>query len=377
MTDATSQADVLIAPPSVVVQARPAASGPRAHVFGPLIDFLCLGGGSVIVCGLIVLLLPKGIPDVQMAALITVLVTAINQPHFAHSYQMFYANFHKKAFGTAYPSALRARYIVSGMIVPLALIAWAVASMVSGSALALSYGINLMFFLVGWHYVKQGYGILILDSVQKRLFFSDRAKTILRINGYACWLAAWLGVNHAVTSQPYVGITFYSFAVPVALYYASIAAAALTSAASLWAVFQRGCETRGALPWNGIVAYVTTVYLWVLFVNLNPLVVAILPSFHSLQYLAVVWRYQLNVRRDAPEASLAFFILTGILLGVLGFAGLPNALAIWLPYDKSVFGPSAYILICLLFINVHHYFLDSVMWRRGNPDIQKYLFARA
>jgi len=23
---------------------------------------------------------------------------------------------------------------------------------------------------------------------------------------------------------------------------------------------------------------------------------------------------------------------------------------------------------------VHHYFLDNVMWRRGNPEVAKYLF---
>jgi hypothetical protein len=30
-----------------------------------------------------------------------------------------------------------------------------------------------------------------------------------------------------------------------------------------------------------------------------------------------------------------------------------------------------------IFINVHHYFLDNVMWRRENPDTGKYLFGRS
>jgi hypothetical protein len=28
-----------------------------------------------------------------------------------------------------------------------------------------------------------------------------------------------------------------------------------------------------------------------------------------------------------------------------------------------------------IFINIHHYFLDNVMWRRGNPDVQQHIFA--
>ena len=50
---------------------------------------------------------------------------------------------------------------------------------------------------VGWHYVKQGYGILIVDSVQKRLMFSGRAKILLRANGYACWMVAWKNIRLA------------------------------------------------------------------------------------------------------------------------------------------------------------------------------------
>ena len=59
---------------------------------------------------LVTLLLPKGIPTMQQIVLVTVLMAAINQPHFAHSYQMFYRNFRAKAFGGSYPRALRYKH---------------------------------------------------------------------------------------------------------------------------------------------------------------------------------------------------------------------------------------------------------------------------
>ena len=40
----------------------------------------------------------------------------------------------------------------------------------------------------------------------------------------------------------------------------------------------------------------------------------------------------------------------------------------------QVLGSSLFFFIVLIFINVHHYFLDNVMWRRGNPEVAKYLF---
>jgi len=28
-----------------------------------------------------------------------------------------------------------------------------------------------------------------------------------------------------------------------------------------------------------------------------------------------------------------------------------------------------------VFINIHHYFIDNVIWRRENTDVSKYLFS--
>jgi hypothetical protein len=57
--------------------------------------------------------------------------------------------------------------------------------------------------------------------------------------------------------------------------------------------------------------------------------------------------------------------------------GLPYLLDASFSYDKRVFGPTLFVSLFYIFINVHHYFLDNVMWRRGNPDIQKHVFGAA
>jgi hypothetical protein len=128
-----------------------------------------------------------------------------------------------------------------------------------------------------------------------------------------------------------------------------------------------------------------------IFVRVNPLVLVVVPTFHSLQYLAVVWRYQINagsqphmaarpsiMNRVFPAgvwSNLAIFIGVGVLLGFLGFMGVPRFIDAIFPYDKRVFGPSLFLFMFYIFINIHHYFLDNVMWRRGNPDVQQYIFA--
>src|SRR5262245_46583175 len=237
MTDAT-QTELLsrsFATPTARVSDR------RRWLFGPTIDFLILGGGSAVALALAAWLLPSGISASQQVVYVTVVMTLINQPHFAYSYQIFYRNFRAKAFGAEYPRPLRLRYLVAGIVVPILLIAFLAvgvfSAFIEGQPRVLSYGANVMFFMVGWHYVKQGYGILIVDSVQKRLFFSSAAKTILRANGYACWMVAWVSLNHVLAAAvSYSGVTYYTLPIPAAIYYAAIAAAATTTLAMIGAL---------------------------------------------------------------------------------------------------------------------------------------------
>jgi len=389
MTDTTQTA---VLSREITARRPSTAAAPPGYLFGPIFDFLTLGGLSLIVCGVIAVLLPRGIPVAQQAVLITTLMTIINQPHFAHSYQMFYRNFREKAFGASYPAALRLRYIIAGIVVPAILIAFLAGASLARNVRLLAYGANAMFFLVGWHYVKQGYGILIVDSVQKRIMFSEKAKTILRANGYATWIVAWLAVNHAISGRNfYVSLSYYSLAIPNWIYQSAIAVLLVTTAATAGVLLRRWREAQRQLPWNGVIAYLTTLYLWVIFVRINPLVLAVVPTFHSLQYLAVVWRYQLNAgAQDAPRykpnqlarflpahwSSFAWFIALGVLLGFLGFYGVPRAMDAVFSYDRRLFGPGLFLFSFYIFINIHHYFLDNVMWRRGNPDVQQYIFRR-
>ena len=389
MTDVT-QAGVL----SPEVAVAPPRSIPRpGYLFGPAFDFLTLGGGSIIICAALAVIFPRGIPSAWQAVLITLLMTIINQPHFAHSYQMFYRNFRAKAFGASYPRALRLRYLIAGILVPLLLIGFLAGAALSGSARVLAYGANAMFFLVGWHYVKQGYGILIVDSVQKRIMFPDSAKTIFRLNGYAAWFAAWLGLNHAIsTRNDYIGLVYFSIPLPAWVYQSAVAVLAVTSVATAVVLAQRWRETKGQLPWNGVVAYLTTLYLWVIFVRINPLVLAVVPTFHSLQYLAVVWRYQLNAggagrgracairafpvscRRNG--AASPFSSRSAFCSAFSDFTASRARSMRFCPTTSTCSGPALFLFSFYIFINIHHYFLDNVMWRRGNPDVQQYIFAR-
>ncbi|RWA67600.1 hypothetical protein [Mesorhizobium sp.] len=368
----------------------PKAAAPGKYLFGPLADFLMLGGSAFVILP-ILFLVPLEYEGL-VAATMVIVAYLVNYPHFAHSYQIFYRNFGRKVSGNGYDRSLQLRYIFAGIVVPVIMGAFFAYGAATTNTRLLGYAANAMFFFVGWHYVKQGYGMLMVDAVLKRKFFEDRDKKVLLVNSYAVWILAWLQTNTAVTQGNYYGLQYYTFAAPSWIANIALLAAIASTAATVLMLINRWRRNGRALPYNGIVAYVASLYLWILIARVNPLWLLVVPALHSLQYLAVVWRYQTNVERDVADAAgkprpkmLSFlgplyrlrvlgFIVGGGALGYLGFWLIPFVMSALIPYDTQVLGSSLFFFIVLIFINVHHYFLDNVMWRRGNPEVSKYLF---
>jgi hypothetical protein len=375
--------------------AKASSSSGNRYFVSPLVDFFCLGGGSSILLAAMCLL-PLEDHETAISSLALGLAFVVNYPHFAHSYQMFYKGFAKKAFRSNASRALRFRYRVAGIVVPLMLAAFFAIAAYNGNLRMMGYGADLMFLLVGWHYVKQGYGILMVEAAFKRRFFGEREKKVLLANSYAVWLFSWCAANDALNERNFAGLKYYMLDVPdVAIAILGLAAAATTGAA-LW-VFVRKLRTADSgLPWSGTLAYLASLYAWILLVGVHPhgawfgAWVLLVPTLHSLQYLVVTWRYQLayeadgtsgrrllfpNLRVRRCHLNMAVFIAAGILLGFAGFYALPALLQTLVHYDVQSLGPNMFGYVTWIFINVHHYFLDNVMWRRENAEVRRHLFS--
>lgn len=369
--------------------ARPAKG--RRWLFNPVVDVLGLGGASLLALPLIWLLVPATAEAQRQVAILAIAMTHfINHPHFANSYQIFYGGFAAKAFGREGDALLRWRYRFAGIVVPLALGGFLAGCVLAGDARTLGFAGNLMFLLVGWHYAKQGYGMAIVDSVLKRRFYDAGQKRALLWNAYACWSLSWLTGNRSVAQQDLWGLKYYTFSIPDWLYYAAVG---VTAASGLWLLLVLGRRffAGKGMAWTGIMAYAITLYLWLIFVRLDARFLLVVPAFHSLQYLVVVWRYKLNEAAARPARAgegrfggltayawlrLALFLAVGVLVGWALFWGLPQWLNKVVDYDRAIFGPALFLFAFWIFVNVHHYFLDNVMWRRDNALTKRFLFGQ-
>lgn len=365
--------------PQQVAEAAPAVAPASAerHLHGPVADWFLLGGLSLVVMPALMLL-----PSAQWQATVAVttmfLANFINHPHFAHSYQIFYRGFRAKL--TTGDAAMRWRYAGAGIVAPLLIVAYFSYGLATANLRLVGLGFNAMGFFVGWHYVKQGFGMLMVDAALKRRFFADDEKRLLLINAYAVWAFAYVHLNRVAAQSDYWGVRTVGIALPGWL---EVAAAIVAGAAALTVLtmLARRVGAGGKLPVSGLTAYLVTLYVWTAFPNFNPLCALVIPALHSIQYLAVVYRFQTNVATSKAEAgrtlaAVAGFVLTGLIVGRLLFWGIPTLLSSSFPYRQELFGTTLFMFVFWIGVNVHHYFMDSVMWRRGNPETSKHLFGR-
>ena len=354
-------------------------------LFGPRWDFFLLGGGSLLVLP-IFYLIGHNSPffTEQLLGASAALSIFFNFPHFIHSYRLLYRQFPAKIRQKGHP--LRWRFLWSGVGVPLLLVlilawVWQDASLARAGGLVVA-----MLMLVGWHYVKQGYGILMLLSARKKAFFNPLERRALLWNSYGVWLATVLltashagGRRELFFSIPYVfpaaPFWFAQLAVAIALYGAMLVA---------YLLWKRHGRAEGTSR-NGLVAYLTTLYAWMLLaVFLHPALLLLVPVFHSLQYLTVVQKLSHvelearmeptllgNARERANNNGLLAYLLWAILCGLLLFHLMPLLAAWILPRREGLMQVALTVALVRIAVNYHHYFIDNAIWRRENSDVMQ------
>jgi len=113
--------------------------------------------------------------------------------------------------------------------------------------------------------------------------------------------------------------------------------------------------------------------------------VYVIPALHSVQYLYFVWRLRRNEARASegpPTFGRPAAVQVGILaasavaLGILAMRGIPALFdgAFGGKEGDGGLGPTPYFAAVYTIVNIHHYFMDSVIWRRENAEMH-YLLA--
>jgi hypothetical protein len=129
---------------------------------------------------------------------------------------------------------------------------------------------------------------------------------------------------------------------------------------------------------NFLVAYIALIVWWLPpFVHTEFFLLAV-PFFHSLQYLPFIYKVErMQLEAEHPDTLhlrgtlLAFSLLV---VGFLTFELIPNSADAAVGTFPSL-NAWVFFVCAPLFINIHHYFIDNVIWRFKDSRVRDYLLA--
>jgi hypothetical protein len=347
------------------------------------LEFMLVGGITLVLFPL-AWLARKGLgldsADYAFGALTFYGAYVINDPHFAVTYLLFYKDARKRALGREITTGQRVRWWVAGLLVPLALGAWAILAVRSRSAQTLGWMVQLMFLLVGWHYVKQGFGVLTVLSARRGAIITRAERTVILSHCFAGWAFAWANPSKAAGEYEEKGVIYWALAHPRWLEIAAGTALTASALAVVVVLVVKWRREHRMIPLAPLSGLLITVWSWTIFSAIDPLVQYVIPALHAVQYFYFVWlmkRNEARAREGPPlfgrpvKVQLAILAGSAFALGWLLFRGIPTFLDdAFVPRSSAneALGATPWFAAFFVFVNIHHYFMDGVIWRRENPD---------
>ena len=354
------------------------------------VEFLLVGGATLVLFPIAWFLRAVvGLDDAEVAAGFLGFYGAyvINDPHFAVTYLLFYKDARERAFGSTRSLSQRVRYCLSAFVVPAVLAAWVMSAMILHSAQTLGWMIQLMYLTVGWHYVKQGFGVLAVLSMRRGVHVTSRERIAILFHCYAGWAFAWANPSMPAGEFEEKGVVYSALAHPRWLELATGSVLAVSTLALIVALFSEARRVGRWLPLAPLSGLLITVWLWTIFSSLDPVLRYLIPALHSIQYfyfVGLMKRNEARVAEGAPtfgrpaSVRLGFLAVSALALGWFLFRGMPTVLDDLLvgkikrgqiPDDL---GETPYFAAFFVAVSIHHYFMDSVIWRQDNPDTRSF-----
>jgi hypothetical protein len=339
------------------------AGGLRASIIGPAVDFLSVGGLSLL---LFVPFLLAGRTEVVWlgAGAQAYVAAAINMPHFLASYRLVYRD-----------GATMRRHPWAAFGIPALLLVACLGALREPQLVGYAL-VTIASVYLAWHYTGQVWGMMAVHAQLQGVRFDTGERRLVKgsLHILLAWHVAWFLVTQLRNPAP------------VRPLYLAVSAATVVAVGCGVAAFALMRRRTGRMVPLLVVTPWLALLVWYAAMARDPRALFWVQIAHALQYLAFPLRMEANahleaqargdVRTRLPLAAhlVAYAVL--LLAASWGMAQLvPVALmgAVGRAFGEEP-GQAAPILL-LACINIHHYFTDGVLWKLRNPEVQRQLFA--
>lgn len=379
-------------------QLRSSQSKRPPAIWHPLLDFLCVGGASII-AGIVMMCWfsdnpdwigeferfsgTRNLDDVHLFWMLTLL---INYPHFMASYRLLYRS--KKLIQT---------HRWSSIWIPLLLLLACLSAVLfletpvgnvenpqmelgrigaggwTYSAIVYCALSSFSVVYLGWHYNLQGWGMTASFAFMHGIRFADNERRLIK-SGFLAMVATH-GILFLAWSPLMMNASLKELLVQLTLWLPALGGLSLILGGLGFAkAYQR---TGKRIPINAITPWITSVFWYYMVMNYHSVfgIAVTLQIAHALQYLSFTTRVERNLlpRKVGISGIIKWLaIMAGLVFcGWLVFV-MPGEL-------ESRIGPKLHYLFALqllvVAINIHHFFVDGTIWKISNPEVRRTLFA--
>jgi hypothetical protein len=248
----------------------------------------------------------------------------------------------------------------------------------------LSLGVWAMYLTVGWHYSKQVFGCMMAYAHYDSYPLQKWQRLLIKINLFAIAFFNFFYINSnwnqyetALNSNYFFFLRIVPLGLPgFFLYLAAGAVVATTLSILAGIVFLNRKQNQKKWPSrNFLVSWVAFHIWWIPLILQKEYYLILIPLFHAIQYLP--FAYRMERRKMAETKTLVFGITIRLLfvlaVGFLMLEAIPSFLDDSLNTNVNQ-TPWFFMIAFVLFINIHHYFIDSVVWKLREPEVRNHLF---
>ena len=296
------------------------------------------------------------------AVLANILVWVINHPHFSATNHRLYRSrdsmmqFPVTAIGVP---ALLVILLTAALLMPTTIGPWLV---------------KLFLIWSPYHFSAQTMGIAQLYAKRADFIFSPSTRKALIFFVFGTYLGPTLAAEGYNALPSYYGITIPVFGLPADLFILYKTGIQLAGLACLVLLMRDAWKQDKRIPLMMLVAP-TAQYMWFIAgAGLNGFQ-EFVPAYHSLQYLFIAWAINLKERTDegnTPRTKMraglesARWFSLNVAGGVFLFFVLPL-----LAGKAFTTDPYAAAGITLAVVQIHHFFVDGVIWKLRNPRVSQ------
>jgi hypothetical protein len=323
-----------------------------------LVDYLLVGGLSLLAFAFS--LSPQGAALDKPSGELYLLWLAWlgNAPHFSATHYRLYRS-----------GATIRQFPYTALVAPLAVAGGVVASLYYPARLA-PYFIKLYLLWSPYHYSGQAVGITVAYARRSGFRLTRPMRWMLSAFIYGTFITAAARVEAGLTKLSYFGIVYPTLGLPAEvaegaqlfLIAAGIAFIVLLGFRSLW-------ERRRPSP----ILLLPALAHFVWFIP-GPGIGAfflLIPFFHGIQYLLVAGYFQLSERGRTTAwgfsrnlREIGVWLALNVLGGICLLRWLPEGIAL-----LSGFDPLFVLPVVMAGVQIHHFFVDGVIWKIRNPRI--------